>query len=106
MTKEIFDLLREICSDFEEYRFLKTDLYKGKIKGGYNLYYKKGKDGKEGMITGKKNEKKFGLDQFPKNFVTYGKFDQSVPEYGWCDEELLKVLRHIREKIKENNKTD
>ena len=57
IEKEIFDLLREICPDFEEYHFLKTDLYKGKITGGYNLYYKKGKDGKEGMITGKRTRK-------------------------------------------------
>ena len=99
MKKELFDLFREICPDFEEYSFLKTDLYKGKILGGFNLYYKKGADEKEGMITGKKNIKKFELDQFPKNFVTYGHFDLSDPEYGWCDEELVIVLNHIKSVI-------
>ena len=96
MKKELFDLFKEICPDFEEYHFLKTDLYKGKIIGGYNLYYKKGTDNKEGMITGKKNTKRFDLDQFPKNFITYGKFGLTDLEYGWCDEELIKVLNHIK----------
>ena len=35
MKKELFDLFKEICPDFEEYPFLKTDLYKGKIIGNY-----------------------------------------------------------------------
>jgi len=99
MQKELFNLFRDICPDFEEYSFLKTDLYKGQIRGGYNLYYKKGADNKEGMVTGKKNIKRFELDQFPKNFITYGKFDLSDAEYGWCDEELIKVLRHIKSVI-------
>ena len=30
MKKELLDLFKEICLDFEEYHFLKTDLYKGK----------------------------------------------------------------------------
>lgn len=51
---------------------------------------------KEGMITGKKNTKRFELDQFPKNFITYGKFGLTDVEYGWCDDELVNVLRHIK----------
>ena len=68
-------------------------------KPGFNLYYKKGADDKEGMIISKKDEKRFELNQFPKNFITYGKFDLSDAEYGWCDEELFKVLRHIKSAI-------
>lgn len=99
IKKEIYDLFLEICPDFEPYHFLDTDLYKGKIIGGNNVYYKKGKDDKEGMITGVKNSKKFGLDEFEKNFITYTKFDLSDAEKGWTDDQLLRVLKHIKNQL-------
>lgn len=46
MRRELYELFEEICPDFEEYHFLKTDLYKGQVIGGFNLYYKKGVDDK------------------------------------------------------------
>lgn len=99
MDEKLYKLFKEICPDFGEYTFLETDLYKGKIIGGFNLYYKKGADNKEGMITGKKNIAEFGLEQFPMNFITYGKFSQTDIECGWCNEELFKVLHHIKSVI-------
>ena len=50
-------ILKDICPDFKEYNFLKTDLYKCSLFGGANLYLKVGKDGRVGMVTGITNEK-------------------------------------------------
>lgn len=99
MKKELYDLFSEVCPDFAPYSFLKTDLYKGKLIGGYNVYYKKGDNDKEGMVTGRNNIKRFSLDKFPCNFLTYSKFDQSDVEHGWTDEELIRVLNHIKDQI-------
>lgn len=96
MNEEILVLLKEICSDFAPYRFLKTDMYKGKIIGGHNLYYKKGENGTEGVIIGKRDIAKFGLEVYTKNFITYTRFDQSDIEYGWSGEILIVVLRRIK----------
>ena len=101
MEKELFNLFKDICPDFAPYTFLKTDLYKGKIIGGFNVYYKKGDDNKEGMVTGKGNVKRFELDQFPCNFKTYSKFDQSDAEYGWSGAVLIDVLKHIKKHLAE-----
>lgn len=101
MDKIVFDLLNEICPDFSEYRFLKTDLYKGKIISAHNIYYKKGEDDKEGIVVGKRDIELFGLEIFPWNFVTYNKLDLSDAQYGWTDEVMIDVLKHIAEKIKE-----
>lgn len=100
MNETIYNLLKEICPDFSEYKFLKTDLYKGKIIGGHNLYYKLGEDNKEGIILGKKDIEKFDLNKFRTNFITFNKFDRSDIQEGWTGEEMIKVLNHIKEKIK------
>lgn len=99
MSTELLNLFKEICEEFEPYNHLKTDLYKGKIIGGDNVYYKKGENDKEGMITGKKNIKRFELEKFPFNFKTYTRYDMSKAEYGWCGDELKAVLNHIKEII-------
>ncbi len=99
MDKKIYDLFNQICPDFAPYRFLPTDLYKGKIIGGHNLYYKKGKDNTEGVICCKRDIQKFGLNQFPTNFVTFNKYDQSDAQEGWSGENLIAVVRHIQDQI-------
>ena len=103
MEKEILSLFKEICPDFAPYHFLPTDMYKGKLIGGYNVYYKKGIDGTEGMVTGKSNIKRFDLKRFPYNFKTSSKFDQSIIEYGWTGNELVKVLEHIKNTIEKSS---
>ena len=101
MEKELYELFIKICPDFSPYRFLKTDLYKGKIIGAHNIYYKKGEDGKEGIIVGKRDFDKFNLERFPQNFVTYNRFDQSDAQYGWTGDAMVEVLTHIATRIKE-----
>lgn len=104
MEKAIFDLLREICPDFAPYTFLKTDLFKGKIIGAHNLYYKKGDNDTEGVIFMKRDIAKFNLDRFPYNFVTYTRMDKSQAEYGWTGEILLEILKHVKNRIDDENK--
>jgi len=96
MEKEILGLLSELCPDFGKYKFLKSDLYKGSLFGGWNVYYKKGKDGKVGMVTRIKNEKKYHLDRFPKNFESVAQFDGSLEETGWTGENLLNLLKYLK----------
>lgn len=101
MDKKIHKLMNLICREFEEYNFLKTDLYKGKIIGGYNIYYKKGDNNTEGFILGKRDYKRFKLNKFPYNFVTYGSFNGSIEERGWAGETAIEVLNHIKKCIDE-----
>lgn len=99
MDIRVYELLKEICPDFSEYKFLKTDLYKGKIIDSHNLYYKTGEDGKEGIIIGKRDIAKFDLSNFPFNFRTYTRYDLSDLEEGWTGEEMIKVLEHIKKRL-------
>lgn len=103
MDKLTFELLNELCPDFAPYNFLKHDMYKGKIKTAHNVYYKSGEGDSEGIILGKRDTKRFELDQFPKNFVTYTRFDQSDAEYGWTGEMMIAVLEHIKGMLEAGN---
>lgn len=103
MKENVLRLLNEICEDFGPYCFLKTDLYKGKIIGGHNLYVKKGESEKEGVIIGKRDIEKFDLGQIPTNFVAYTNFNQKKAEYGWTDDKMVEVLEQISRRIKEEN---
>lgn len=96
MEEEILRLLAELCPDFSEYRFLEADRYKGSLFGKYNVYYKKGKNGLSGMVTGIRNEKKYGMNKFEKNFETVGNFDGSQVEYGWSGQNLLDLLKYLK----------
>ena len=102
MNDTVYKLLNEVCNDFSEYKFLKTDMYKGKIIGGHNLYYKKGESEKEGIIIGKRDIAKFDLERFPKNFKTYNRFDQSDIEEGWTGDTMVQVLQQIQKRISED----
>ena len=95
--REIVDLLRRLCPDFANYSFLKCDLYKGSLFGGTNIYFKKGKDGKLGMVSTKRNIKLYGLDTYPYNFETQSVGRGSV-EFGWSGETLLRMLRELLER--------
>lgn len=94
---QIIELMKRICPDFSEYSFLKVDKYKGSLHGGYNIYYKRGCNGELGMVTGKRNHEKYGLDDFDKNFKTIAMLDGSEEE-GWTGEVLLSVLKRIEER--------
>ncbi|WP_339101934.1 hypothetical protein [Candidatus Enterococcus clewellii] len=98
----IIELMKGICKDFSEYNFLKTDRYKGSLndENGYNIYYKFGSNDNLGMVTGKKNHEKYGLNAFKKNFKTTTRLDGSEEEEGWTGEVLVDVLKHIEEIIK------
>lgn len=85
-------ILKDICPDFKEYNFLKTDLYKASLFGGANLYLKVGKDGRVGMVTGITNEKKYSLEKFEKNFETVS---MSNKETGWTGETLINLLIYL-----------
>lgn len=104
MNDEVLVLLNELCSDFAPYGFLKYDRYKGKLLGGNNIYIKSNPNNELGMITGKRNYKKFGLDKFPTNFTTYTRFDGSDTEQGWTGDVLLEVLKHIKISINLDSK--
>ncbi|MEG2292611.1 MULTISPECIES: hypothetical protein [Carnobacterium] len=95
---QVIELMKKICPDFSDYSFLKTDRYKGSLYGGYNIYYKLGSNGELGMVTGKKNHEKYGLNDFDKNFKTTTKLNGSEEEEGWTGEVLLKVLKRIEER--------
>lgn len=95
MNEEVFVLLRKLCPDFGPYDHLKYDRFAGTLLSKNKIYVKVDNDGRMGMITGKRNIARFGLDAFPFNFVTYTHYDSGTEEYGWTGEELLKVLKHI-----------
>lgn len=96
IDREIIDILRELCSDFMPYNYLKKyDLYKGSLFGGTNVYFKRGVDGRNGMITTKSNTRIYNLEQFPYNFNS--ERDRSGrPECGWSGTVLLDVVKYLR----------
>ena len=95
MNEEVFALLKELCPDFGPYDHLKYDRYAGTL-GKNKVYVKVDNEGRMGMITGKRNMAKYGLDAFPTNFVTYTTYSYGKEEHGWTVDELLKVLKHIK----------
>lgn len=97
--ERILALLSALCEEFAPYHFLKSDLYKGKLRRGGNVYYKVGADGKRGMVTGKRNMEKYGLDRFPFNFETEGSFDGTRTDRGWSGDTLVELLEHLKAEI-------
>jgi len=92
----IINMMADLCTDFAPYNFLaKSDLYKGSLFGGNNIYYKKGINNTNGMITSKSNIKKYNLNIFPTNFISQNDINGSI-EYGWSGEVLVEVLKHLQ----------
>lgn len=90
------ELMKELCPDFKEYHFLKNDMYKGSLFGGYNMYYKKGINGLEGIVTGPKNIKTYKLDKFSFNFETGSNMSGSKREKGWTGDIMIEVLEYLK----------
>ena len=92
--KECVDLLCELCPDFSNYHFLKCDLYKGSLFGGANVYFKRGQDNNNGLVSTKRNIKLYKLDDYPYNFKTEA-VGKGRLEYGWTGEVLLTMLKSL-----------
>ena len=50
-------MLSDFCSEFQEYKFMKNDLYKDALFGGTNVYLKIGLNGEKRLVTSKKYRK-------------------------------------------------
>jgi len=97
MENEILNLLADLCPDFSKYERMKNELYKGSLFGGCNIYYKLGTDGiTTGMVTGIRNEKKYLLGSFEKNFQTLDLHKGRIEE-GWTGQTLLDLLNYLKE---------
>ena len=94
---EIVDLLNELCPDFTTYNFLKCDLYKGSLLGGTNVYFKKGRENKCGMVATKTAVEHYSLYRYPYNFKTEG-VGKGNDEQGWSGEILLSMLKDLKKK--------
>ena len=98
---KIVELLYELCPDFQEYHFTKNDLYKGSLLGGTNVYFKRGENNLIGLISTKRNIKKYNLDQYNYNFKTEG-VKKGSKEYGWTGDVLFSMLNNLL-KYKDNH---
>lgn len=97
MEERILSLLASLCADFAPYHFLPSDLYKGRLLHGHNVYYKVGIYGTRGMVTSVRNIRRFGLNKFPTNFEAEGDRSGSRIERGWSEGALLEVLEHLQQ---------
>ena len=129
---QIINLMKDLCPDFVLYGFLAKDICKGSLFGGYNIYYKKGVNNSRGMISAKRNIKKYGagyqqflytnsniqLEEIERLITTYGEDSPMARGYLSALEDPLfnghKVYMfdaiiqgHVHWKIYEHsNKTD
>lgn len=88
------NLLYELCPDFQEYHFIKHDLYKGSLLGGTNVYFKKGQNNTVGMVSTERNIKRYNLERYTYNFQTEGVKKGDV-EHGWTGEVLFSMLSDL-----------